>query len=93
MVKRKTIEVGKLLTMSNHFLAAKHTTADERETMSLFLESVLFETGNYMGYRYLDHAAYPDEVDGLGSRRYYYPSALVQDDAAVPLKDINKIRV
>ena len=28
---RKTIEVGKILNIANHFLAAKNTTADERE--------------------------------------------------------------
>jgi hypothetical protein len=86
MTKRKTIEVSKVLNMANHFLAAKNTNADEREAVCSFLESVLFETKNYVGFRYLDAAKYPEEVDGLGSRRYYYPSALLQEDN-------NKIKV
>ncbi len=90
---RKTIEVGKLLKMTNAFLAAKHTTAEERETMCHFLEAVLFETGNYMGFRYLEGTDYPEEFDGLGSRRYYYPSNAVREDFEAELRDINRIRV
>jgi hypothetical protein len=76
---RKTIEVGKLLNAANHFLAIKESTPDSREAVCSFLETILFETKNYMGFRYLDADKFPGEVDGLGSRRYYYPSALVQE--------------
>jgi hypothetical protein len=77
---RKTIEVGKVLRMANAFLANKNTGAAERESIAWFLESVLCETNNYMGFRYLDPHDYPNEVEGLGSRRYYYPSNAVRDD-------------
>jgi hypothetical protein len=86
---RKTIEVGKILKMANAFLAAKNTTADEREVMCAFIEGVLFDTGNYMGYRYLD----TDQIEGNGSRRYYYPSNAVREDFEVELRNINQIRV
>ena len=90
---RKTIEVGKILKMANAFLAAKNTTADEREGVCALLETVLFETGNYMGFRYLEGSDYPEEFDGLGSRRYYYPSNAVREDFEVELRNINQIRV
>lgn len=86
---RKTIEVGKILKMANAFLAAKNTTADEREAVCALLEAVLFETGNYCGYRYLD----TDEIAGNGTRRYYYPSNAVREDFEVELRDVNQIRV
>ena len=90
---RKTVEVGKVLRMANTFLAARHTSADERETMCHFMEAILFETGNYKGFRYLEGSDYPEESDGLGSRRYYYPSRQVQKDYEADLRDINVIRV
>ena len=86
MSKRKTIQVGKVLTMANHFLAAENTNADERFAVAQFLESILFETGNYVGYRYLD----TQEVEGMGTRRYYYPSAVIQEDAEETLRESNK---
>lgn len=84
---RKTIEVGKLLKFANARLAHKYSTPDEREAVCAMIELVLFETGNYVGYRYLEPdvingTGYLDEteVDGCGSRRYYYPSARIQAD-------------
>lgn len=86
---RKTVEVGKMLNIANHFLAAKNTTADEREGVIALIETMLFETGNYNGYIYLD----TEEVDGAGSRRRYLPSRKIRDDYEIALRDINKIRV
>jgi hypothetical protein len=88
-VSRKTIEVGKLLNMANHFLNAKNTNTDERIAIAQFLESILFETGNYEGYRYNESL----EVDGMGSRRYYFPSEKIREDAEADLRNVNKIRV
>ena len=82
---RKTIAVGTLLHRLNYFLANDRGTADEREIMISFVEGILHDTGNYRGYRYIDG---PDgEVDGLGTRRYYYVSSKIIDDynAAVAL--------
>ena len=39
-IARKTVEVGKMLKMVNTFLAAKYTSADERESMCLMMEAV-----------------------------------------------------
>ena len=75
---RKTIEVGTLLRRVNFFLASENSTADEREVMCTFIEGVLHDTGNYRGFRYIEG---PDgEVDGLGSRRYYFVSGKIQED-------------
>ena len=82
---RKTIAVGTLLHRLNYFLKNDRGTADEREIMISFVEGILHDTGNYRGYRYIDG---PDgEVDGLGSRRFYYVSSRIQAeyDAAAEL--------
>ena len=82
---RKTIAVGTLLHRLNYFLANDRGTPDEREIMISFVEGILHDTGNYRGYRYIDG---PDgEVDGLGSRRYYFVSSKIQEeyDAAAEL--------
>jgi hypothetical protein len=73
---RKTIEVGTLLHRVNYFLASENSTADEREVMCTFIEGVLHDTGNYRGYRYLD----ADQIEGNGSRRYYFVSGRIQED-------------
>jgi hypothetical protein len=88
---RKTIEVGKMLKMANAFLAAKNTTADEREGVCALLEAVLFETGNYEGFRYLavEGTTYVED----GSRRFYFASKTVLADEAEELRNVNRIRV
>jgi hypothetical protein len=86
---RKTIEVGKLIAFTNNFLKAKNTTADEREAVASMLETVLFETGNYKGFRYLD----TDETEGAGSRRYYFVNGPLTEDYDKESRDINIIRV
>jgi hypothetical protein len=73
---RKTIEVGTLLHRLNYFLASENSTADEREVMCTFIEGVLHDTGNYRGYRYLDTA----EIEGNGSRRFYFVSSKIDED-------------
>jgi hypothetical protein len=88
-VARKTVEVGKVLRMVNSFLAAKNTTDDEREGVAALMEAILFETGNYRGYRYLD----TDQIEGNGSRRFYFPSGKIVDDHDAELRNVNKIRV
>lgn len=73
---RKTIEVGKILNMVNAYLANENTTPDGREAMCAMLEGVLFETGTYRGYRYLDTA----EIEGNGSRRHYFAASKIAGD-------------
>jgi hypothetical protein len=73
---RKTVEVGTLLHRVNYFLASENSTAEEREVMCTFIEGVLFDTGNYRGFRYLDTA----EIEGNGSRRFYFVSSKIDED-------------
>ena len=73
---RKTIEVGTLLYRLNYFLASDKSTADEREVMCTFVEGILHDTGNYEGYRYLD----TDEIEGNGTRRFYFVSNKIVAD-------------
>jgi hypothetical protein len=73
---RKTVNVGALLYRLNYFLASDKSTAEEREVMCSFVEGILFDTGNYEGYRYLD----TDEVEGNGTRRFYFVSNKVVAD-------------
>ena len=73
---RKTVEVGTLLRRVNFFLANDRSTAEEREVMCTFIEGVLFDTGNYRGYRYLD----TDQIEGNGSRRHYFVSGKIEED-------------
>ena len=73
---RKTVEVGTLLYRLNYFLASDRSTAEEREVMCQFVEGILFDTGTYRGYRYLDTA----EIEGNGSRRFYFVSGRIDED-------------
>lgn len=73
---RKTIEVGKVLKLANHMLAAPGTSSEQREGVCSMLETILLETGNYQGYRYLDTS----EIAGNGTRRFYFASKTVQKD-------------
>lgn len=88
---RKTIEVGKVLRIANNFLAAKHTTPDEREAVAAVIEAVLMETDNYRGFAYLPKENYPDEADGLGTRRRYFVSGTVDADYEAQDLNISKI--
>lgn len=75
-IRRKTIEVGTLLHRLNYFLASDQSTTEEREVMATFVEGILHDTGNYLGYRYLD----TDEIEGAGTRRFYFVSDPIQAD-------------
>ena len=90
---RKTIEVGKVLRIANNFLAAKHTTPDERESVAAVMEAILFETGNYRGFAYLPKEPYADEVgfEHDGTRRRYFVSGTIDADYEAEDRNISKI--
>jgi hypothetical protein len=70
---RKTIQVEAFRTRINGMLAESTCSPAERGAMATILESVLMDTGNYRGYRYID-AVYTDQgvlVSGDPSRREY----------------------
>jgi hypothetical protein len=91
---RKTIEVGKVLKIANNFLAAKHTTADERESVCAVMEAILFETDNYRGFAYLPKENYAHETgfEHDGTRRRYFVSGTIDADYEAEDRNINKIR-
>jgi hypothetical protein len=76
---RKTFEVSKLLESVNGYLAAPDSTADGRRAVASMMESILFETGSYGGFRYLELEMHADEtVKTLGceSRREYFTKGI-----------------
>ncbi len=75
---RKTVDVGALLHRLNYFLASEHSTATEREVMCTFVEGILFDTGNYEGFRYLPNDHFGHVADG--TRRFYFVSNKVVAD-------------
>ena len=90
---RKTIEVGKVLKIANNFLAAKHTTADERESVCAVIEAILFETDNYRGFAYLPKENYAHETgfEHDGTRRRYFVSGTIDADYEAQDLNIKKI--
>ncbi len=50
----KTVKVADLLERANRMLAAPGSTREGRVAVSVFIESILHETRNYAGFRYLD---------------------------------------
>jgi hypothetical protein len=90
---RKTIEVGKVLRIANNFLAAKHTTAEEREAVAAVIEAVLMETDNYCGFAYLPKENYTHEVgfEHDGTRRRYFVSGTIDADYEAQDLNIKKI--
>jgi hypothetical protein len=77
---RKTVEVGTLLYRLNYFLASDKSTAEEREVMCTFVEGILHDTGNYMGYRYLLNKHNELDFESDGTRRYYFVGPRILDD-------------
>jgi hypothetical protein len=72
---RKTIEIAKTLQLVNAHLAAPDSTPDGREAVASMMESILFETGSYGGFRYLELEMHNDgtvKTLGNGSRREYF---------------------
>ena len=70
--KRKTFKVSELTDMVNHFLANSfYTDPATRKGMMVVLESVLNETGNYKGYRYLSKQEVPkNQKPGINEECY-----------------------
>lgn len=79
-IARKTVEVGTLLYRLNYFLKSDRSTAEEREVMCNFVEGILFDTGNYEGFRYLPNDHNELDFASDGSRRYYFVSSKIQAD-------------
>lgn len=69
---RKTVDMKQVLEMGNQILASEGSTPDGREAVCAFLEGMLFETGQYAGYKYLDTS----EIEGNGTRRQYFSKTL-----------------
>jgi hypothetical protein len=66
---RKTVNVKDLVEKANFALSINGLSQLEKAGVACFLETFLFETGNYKGYRYLnmykdgDTWKWPNEYD------------------------------
>lgn len=57
---RKTVEVQPILDSVNNFLKVSEDSANRRQGHIDVITSVLFECGNYAGFRYLTQAEVPE---------------------------------
>lgn len=55
----KTIRISKVIDIVNFRLAESTCNADVRQGMCVVIEAILFDTGNYKGYSYLNTAKHP----------------------------------
>ena len=72
---RKTIEVAKLLKIANTALSADSTPEDSRAAVCSFIETVLFETSNYEGFKYLNSGCHYTDT-----RREYFANNTTRSD-------------
>ena len=63
MKSRKTIEVEKIKEQLNKFLANGTLSPDFRQGVIFSLEEILWQTGNYKGFRYLEKHEVPEGQD------------------------------
>ena len=73
MRKRSTTEVKSLLKYANDELKRKDEFATKEFKMGIcnMIEFILFETGNYRGYSYLDNTDIDLHSDGYWNRQYH----------------------
>ena len=75
MSKRKTIEISKLVEIANGILQNSGSDcAGIRQGIMNLVESALFETGNYKGFRYLDETEVgADYLPGIRDTAFFAP--------------------
>lgn len=73
---RKTIDVADVLDIANRALAAPQTNPEGRKAIAFMVETVLFRTGTYAGFRYLG-----DWREDDTRREYYRHRSLVAQEA------------
>ncbi len=84
MKQRKTIKIEVLLNRFNEFiLHSKDDLSQSRETLSIQLERVLIEAGNYRGFRYLDKQDMKQSYEGTSV-------GINIDDTGKPLDDYSE---
>jgi hypothetical protein len=55
MARRKTVDVDRVREIANKMLAdSADKCIDGRKAVATLLESILMDTGNYHGFRYID---------------------------------------
>lgn len=72
---RKTLEVEKMRTWANNMLAGDWNSRDYKADVCTLIESILMESGNYKGFRFLsdaEEAATLKPTDTAYYQRYYY---------------------
>jgi len=79
MVKRKTIDIEKIVELVNATNSCEVSTKEQRNAVSFLLEDILHETGNYQGFRYLTSCDLPEGIepgivfDKSGEHNHVYP--------------------
>lgn len=80
---RKTVPVAAITARVNAMMAAPGSGSAPRAALAVFLETVLMDTGNYHGFRYLQSEYLPAEEQDYANghvlrpgyddtRRYYF---------------------
>jgi len=71
---RKTISVNSLIDTVNNMLASGGYSREQRQAQMVVLEKVLFDTGNYRGYRLLSKREVPvAELPGINIDQFGEP--------------------
>lgn len=80
-MKRKTFEVNNIRTKVNSMLADSICSPDGRIGMLHVLETILHETGNYEGFRYLEVTEVPaGQLPGINGSAGNYDKAFENTD-------------
>jgi hypothetical protein len=80
MAANKTTSIAKLLLKVNNFLSNPNTSKDGRRAMSLMIEDVLHESGNYRGFSILEDSDISPHSDASPVRFFYYISTKLENE-------------
>lgn len=67
--KRKTVEVRSVISRINGMLAA-NVHDDARQSLCILAESILFDTGNYQGFTYMQADMTPETTSNVQAGNY-----------------------
>lgn len=83
MARRKTLTVKKIVEKGNHFLRVHNQVGPEgraaRKAVASFIETILHDSGNYRGFRYLNAHEMENGLpcgiilDSTGNHNHTYP--------------------
>ena len=73
-MSRKTVSVADVLERANFALARENLSQETKRGISLVLESILHDSGNYSGFSYLEGVGKNEES------RYYFPNKKIHSE-------------